>query len=87
MVKWCCRVLGGRSIGFRAREREYFDRGSFVIHFLLMVPKLENFQPLSPWEVRIAEFNNALLRLPAVFRQTFEASSTIEAFHDFHPSS
>lgn len=29
------------------------------------------------WEVRIAEFSNALLRLPAVFRRTFEASSAI----------
>eukprot|EP00435_Cladocopium_sp_Y103_P043057 s3006_g12.t1 len=29
------------------------------------------------WEVRIAEFNNALLRLPAVFRHTFEASSAM----------
>lgn len=27
------------------------------------------------WEVRIAEFSNALLRLPAVFRRTFKASS------------
>ena len=49
MMKWCCRVLGGwnrpaftsnswiHSEKERERERTLTDRGSFVIHFLLVV--------------------------------------------------
>ena len=70
----------------KERERENFDRPRFICHPFpasgLKACKFPtSFPTLHPWEVRIAEFSNALLRLPAVFWRTFEASSATEAFH------